>query len=290
MTALPYRRQFRAALAEPAAISPASVFDPLSARIAEVVGFRIGVLAGSMASLSGLAAPDLIITTLTEVAEQVRRIMRVSDLGLFIDADHGYGNALNVFRTIEELEHAGAAAVSIEDTLLPQPFGSEGAAEQVISAAEMVGKLRAAVAARRDPDFAVIGRTSSLRIEGIARAAERVRAYAETGIDALFAVGMQNLEQVRILREAAGGLPIIAGPSLKAQAADRQALATAGVALHLRGHQPIAAAAKALHETYAHLHAERPEKDLAGLLASSEDMDRLMQTDKFAEMQKRFLS
>src|SRR6202162_1088125 len=117
------RNKLRMLMAGSKCLSPASVFDPLSARIAEAVGFEIGMLAGSVASNTTLAAPDLIVLTLTEFADQIRRIMRVSKLSLVVDADHGYGNALNVMRTVQELEHAGVSALSIEDTLLPTPFG-----------------------------------------------------------------------------------------------------------------------------------------------------------------------
>src|SRR3990172_4021966 len=117
------RNRLRALLAGTKCLSPASVFDPLSARVAEIVGFEIGMLAGSVASNTTLAAPDIIVLTLTEFADQVRRIMRVSNLSLLVDADHGYGNALNVMRTVQELEHAGVSALSIEDTALPTPFG-----------------------------------------------------------------------------------------------------------------------------------------------------------------------
>src|SRR5215475_5015835 len=113
------RKKFRAVLAGTKCLSPASVFDPLSARIAQSVGYEIGLLAGSVASNTTLAAPDLIVITLTEVADQVRRIMRVCNLSLIVDADHGYGNALNVMRTTQELEHAGVSAFTIEDTELP---------------------------------------------------------------------------------------------------------------------------------------------------------------------------
>ena len=106
------RKRLRAVLAGSKCLSPASVFDPLSARVAEAVGYEIGMLAGSVASNTTLAAPDLIVLTLTEFADQIRRIMRVSRLSLIVDADHGYGNALNVMRTIEELEHAGVSALS----------------------------------------------------------------------------------------------------------------------------------------------------------------------------------
>src|ERR1051325_9171869 len=117
------REKLRALLAGSKCLSPASVFDPLSARIAESVGFEIGMLAGSGESNTTLAAPDLIVLTLTEFADQIRRIMRVSNLSLLVDADHGYGNALNVMRTDQEFEHAGVSALTIEDTAQPRRFG-----------------------------------------------------------------------------------------------------------------------------------------------------------------------
>src|ERR1700739_4616626 len=117
------RRRFRAILKGDRCYPPASVFDPLSARIAEDLGFEIGMFAGSTASLTVLGAPDLIVLSLSEVAGQAYRLNRAGGLPLLVDADHGYGNALNVKRTVEELETAGVAGLSIEDTLLPAPFG-----------------------------------------------------------------------------------------------------------------------------------------------------------------------
>src|ERR1700730_3409355 len=117
------RRRFRAILNGSRCVHPGSVYDPLSARIAEDLGFELGMFAGSTASLTVLGAPDLIVLTLTEFAAQCYRICRAGNLPLLVDADHGYGNALNVKRTIEELESAGVAALTIEDTLLPNAFG-----------------------------------------------------------------------------------------------------------------------------------------------------------------------
>ena len=103
------RKRLRAIFAGTQCLSPASVYDALSARVAEAVGYKIGMLAGSTSSSTTLAAPDLIVLTLTEFADQVRRIMRACDLSLIVDADHGYGNALNAMRTVQELEHAGVS-------------------------------------------------------------------------------------------------------------------------------------------------------------------------------------
>src|SRR6185312_12270852 len=117
------RQRFRAILDGGRCVHPASVFDAISARIAEDLGFEIGMFAGSVASLAVLGAPDLIVLTLTEFAGQAYRICRAGNLALLVDADHGYGNALNVMRTVEELETAGVSALSIEDTALPAGFG-----------------------------------------------------------------------------------------------------------------------------------------------------------------------
>src|SRR5260221_10698997 len=109
------RERFRSVLSGEKCIHPGSVFDPISARIAEDLGFEVGMFAGSVASLTVLGAPDLIVLTLSEFADQAHRICHTGNLPLLCDADHGYGNALNVMRTVEELETAGVAALSIED-------------------------------------------------------------------------------------------------------------------------------------------------------------------------------
>src|SRR6266851_5584192 len=156
------RERFRAILAGGRCVHPASVYDPLSTRIAEDLGFELGMLAGSIASLTVLGAPDLIVLTLTEFAQQILRISRAGNLPLLVDADHGYGNALNVKRTVEELETAGVSALTIEDTALPPSYGEAGQT-RLISVDEGVGKMRAALAGRQDPALVVAARTSVRR-------------------------------------------------------------------------------------------------------------------------------
>ena len=140
-------------------VRPGSVYDPISIRIAEDLGFEVGMFGGSVASLAVLGDPDVTLITLTELAEQMRRMSRASSLPVLIDADHGYGNALNVRRTVQELETAGAAGLTIEDTLLPQAYGAEG--PQLISIEEGVDKMKAAVDARSDPALVIMGRTGT---------------------------------------------------------------------------------------------------------------------------------
>lgn len=146
----PRRERFRAILAGDRCVHPGSVSDPISARIAEDLGFEIGMFAGSIGAMAVIGAPDLITLTLSEFAQQAYRIGRAGNLPLLVDADHGYGNALNVKRTVEELESAGVAALTIEDTDLPQPFGTVGRT-RLIPLEEGVGKMKAALAGRQDP-------------------------------------------------------------------------------------------------------------------------------------------
>ena len=120
------REKLRSILGGSSCIRPGSVYDATSIRIAEDLGFELGMFGGSVASLVVLGDPDIALITLTELAEQMRRMSPASTLPVLVDADHGYGNALNVRRTVQELESAGAAGLTIEDTLLPQAFGQAG--------------------------------------------------------------------------------------------------------------------------------------------------------------------
>jgi oxaloacetate decarboxylase len=284
ISATEQRQRLRAILAGTECRSPASVFDGLSARLARSVGYELGILAGSVASNTTLAAPDLIVLTLTEFADQIRRIQRASDLSLIVDADHGYGNALNVMRTVEECEHAGVSCLSIEDTALPTPFGSAG--ETFIPIAEGVGKMKAALAARRDPSLVIAGRTSAIRGEGIEGALARLKAYAAAGVDCVFVVGLESLEQLAAIR-AATGLPVIIG-SAPASITREQFAANGGRVL-LQGHQPTAAVVKTLTEVYTHLVNGGAPADLKSRIASAEQMDAVTRVADYKAWQKEFL-
>ena len=202
------REKFRAVLAGNACVHPGSVYDPISARIAEDLGFEVGMFAGSTASLTVLGAPDLIVLTLSEFAGQAYRIGRAGNLSLMVDADHGYGNALNARRTVEELETAGVAGLSLEDTDLPTPFGTT--APRLIPIAEGVGKMKAALAGRQDPLLCIAGRTSAPQITGVEDAIARGQAYEQAGVDALFFVGVKTRAELDAI-SAATKLPIILG-------------------------------------------------------------------------------
>jgi len=280
------RKRFRAILNGNECLSPASVYDALSARVAESVGYKLGILAGSVSSNTTLAAPDLILLTLTDFADQVRRIMRTSDLSLLVDADHGYGNALNVMRTVQELEHAGVSAMSIEDTSLPIRYGQPEGKDELISTGEMVGKLKAAVAARRDPSTVIAGRTAALKVEDTARTVERVKAYAACGVDCIFVIGVETVDQVKAIHEASK-LPVIVGSA--PASIKREDFAKAGARVLLQGHQPVAAAVKALRAVYEHLHNGGAAADLKDKIASNKEMDALVFGEDYKKYMRDFL-
>ena len=239
------RERFRAILSGDRCVHPASVYDPVSARIAEDLGFELGMLAGSIASLTVLGAPDLIVLTLTEFAQQILRISRAGNLPLLVDADHGYGNALNVKRTVEELETAGVAALTIEDTALPSSYGEVGQT-RLISVDEGVGKMRAALAGRQDPALVVAARTSAMSVVGLEETILRARAYAATGVDALFLVGVRTREQLDAVASAVN-LPLMLGNAPSA-IADIDYLSSRKVRVALQGHAPFMAAIRAVYE------------------------------------------
>src|SRR5450755_1583404 len=182
------REALRSILSAAGCARPGSVYDAASIRIAADLGFELGMFGGSVASLAVLGDPDIALITLTELSEQMRRMSRASALPVLVDADHGYGNALNVRRTVQELETAGAAGLTIEDTLLPQAFGQ--AKTQLISLEEGVGKMRAALDGRSDPSLVIMGRTGAVAITSLDDAIRRARAYEASGVDALFVTGI----------------------------------------------------------------------------------------------------
>jgi oxaloacetate decarboxylase len=279
------RKNFRAILNGDRCIHPGSVADPMTARVTQDAGFEIGIFAGSVASMAVLAAPDLIVLTLSEFADQARRISRACDLPLLVDADHGYGNALNVRRTVEELEMAGVAALSIEDTVLPNPYGSGGKAS-LISLEEGIGKMKAALDARTDPDLAIAGRTSAAGIAGVDEAIRRATAYETAGVDALFLVGVKNGEDLETIA-AELTAPIILG-SASREMMDRDWLATLGVKICLQGHKVHAAALQAFMTAQTALANGTHPDDLENV-ASGGTMKKFMRDDAYDAWTNAFL-
>jgi carboxyvinyl-carboxyphosphonate phosphorylmutase len=262
------REALRAILAGKQCLRPASVYDAISLRIAEDIGFEVGMFGGSAASLAVLGDPDIALITLTELAEQMRRMARAGTLPVLVDADHGYGNALNVRRTVQELEMAGAAGLTIEDTLLPQAHGVSK--QQLISHDEGVGKIRAALQARGDSSLVIVGRTGAASITSVDDAIVRARAYQAEGVDALMVTGVKTRAELEAI-SAATTLPIVLGGPTE-EMADWDFLAAQRVRIAVQGHAPIAAATQAIFATLQAIRDGAAPKELQGL-ASSDLMD-----------------
>jgi carboxyvinyl-carboxyphosphonate phosphorylmutase len=273
MTFRKRRDALRSILSGPSCVRPGSVYDAISIRIAEDLGFELGMFGGSVASLAVLGDP-----------EQMRRMSRASVLPVLVDADHGYGNALNVRRAVEELETAGAAGLTIEDTLLPQAYGE--ANTQLISLEEGVGKMTAALDARGDASLVIVGRTGAASITSLDDAIGRARAYEATGVDALFFTGLKTRAELEAIAKATT-LPIVLGGAPDAMS-DPAYLRDQRVRIALQGHAPFAAATHAVYETLKALREGLPPKALKGL-ASAELTGRLTREAEVKARSREFL-
>ena len=269
------RERYRAVLAGDVCVHPGSVFDPISARAAEDLGFEVGMFAGSIASGTVLGAPDYVVLTLSEFAQQIYRICRAGQLPLMVDADHGYGNALSVKRTVEELEASGVSALTIEDTVLPMQFGGGG---RFISLEEGVGKMKAALSGRTDPNLVVAGRTSSLA-EGLDECIRRVKAYEAAGVDAIFLAGASTRAEVEAVN-AELNIPLLLGGA-GGELSDKEWLGQNGVRVALQGHLPFQAAIKAVYDTLKALRDGVAPADLRDSLASGDLIAQVTRKDDY---------
>jgi carboxyvinyl-carboxyphosphonate phosphorylmutase len=279
------RTRFRALIAGNRCVHPGSVYDAISARIAEDLGFEVGIFSGSIGSMAVLGAPDIVVLTLSEFAAQANRVCRAGDLCLLVDADHGYGNALNVRRTVEELETAGVCAMSIEDTVLPRPYGPSGK-PTLIPVEEGIGKMKAALSARQDKELVIAGRTSALAITGLDDAMKRVKAYEAAGVDAIFLAGGVTVEAIEAISSEIR-IPLITGGGA-GTLADLDWMAAHKVRVALQGHAPFSAAVQAVYTTLKALRDGIKPEALTGI-APADLMRRVTRGDQYAQWTKDFL-
>ncbi|MFD7204275.1 oxaloacetate decarboxylase [Streptomyces sp. NPDC059893] len=203
------RRRLRELLAQSSPLVAPGAYDALSALLVEQAGFDAVYMTGFGTTAGLLGRPDVGLLTGSEMADNARRIVAATGLPVIADGDTGYGNALNVHRTVQVYEQAGVAAIQLEDQVTPKRCGHM-AGKEIVPVAEMVGKIHAAVDARRDPDFLVIARTDAVAVDGVDSAVERARSFAEAGADLLFVeapTSETDIEQVA--RELAGVAPLV---------------------------------------------------------------------------------
>jgi len=201
------RADFRAALATGELLRFPGAFNPLSARLIERNGFDGVYISGAVLS-ADLGLPDIGLTTLTEVAGRARQIARMSDLPAIVDADTGFGEPMNVARTVQELEDAGLSGLHIEDQVNPKRCGHLDG-KQVVDEHTALQRIRAAVDARRDPNFLIMARTDIRAVDGLHAAVDRAKALVDAGADAIFPEAMTGLDEFAAVRDAVD-VPLLA--------------------------------------------------------------------------------
>lgn len=189
-------KKLRDKLAGPEAVIAPGVYDALTALMVEQAGFDCAYVSGASISFTRIGRPDLGLTTLTEVADTVANMRERTEIPLVVDADTGFGNALNVRRSVKLLERMGASGIQLEDQTSPKRCGHL-AGKSMVSADEMVGKIKAALDARADSDTLIVARTDAIAIDGIDAAMDRAHAYVDAGADVLFVEAMRDQEQMQ---------------------------------------------------------------------------------------------
>lgn len=200
---------FKKILAKEEVLLLPGTFNALVAKLIEAKGFSAVYCTGAGITNSLLGLPDMSLITLSEITKVVGYICQAVDLPVISDADEGFGNAINVIRTVTEFEKAGAAGIHIEDQVHPKRCGHV-AGKSVIPAEEMVGKIKAAVAAKKDPDFFIIARTDAKSVEGMEGAIRRANLYRDAGADAIFPEALQTEKDFVEFAGAVPGIPLIA--------------------------------------------------------------------------------
>lgn len=278
--------KYRAILKKPTATVAANIFDPLSARIAQILGYEVLVLSGSVGKASNLASPDLVVSMFPDVQDHSRRIARNTDLPLMIDAEDGFGNAVNVWRAVRELEMAGVSGIEIEDNVVTKEFGIANPGLNPI--ATHVGKLEAAVAAKTDPSTVIIARTATWG-EDREHAVERITAYGKTGAEAFMLTGVKSKEDVAASHKAAPNIPITilgAPPEVRT---DAKFCADNNVKILMLGNPTYSVAVKAIYDTLKYL---KDGGDMAALKDKQADPKltrQIIRTDEFEAWQKKYM-
>ncbi|MBI4444868.1 MAG: isocitrate lyase/phosphoenolpyruvate mutase family protein [Acidobacteria bacterium] len=277
----------RKLLAKPGILLAPGAFCALAARMVEQAGFEAIYASGAGVANSLLGEPDIGLVTMTEMLEQVRRMVAVTTVPLIVDVDTGYGNPINVYRTVREFEAVGAAAVQIEDQLMPKRCGHfEG--KQLIPAGEMVAKLRAAQDARRNSDLVIIARTDARATLGVEAALERARLYLETGADLTFVEAPLSEEELRLVAALPG--PQVAnmvedGKTPLLTAAD---LAALGFKLVIFPNTALRAAMRAMADVLERLRTEGGSAGFLDRLVSMAERNRITGMPTIEAMQTRY--
>ena len=281
--------RLRALIARPGCIVAPGVADALAARLVALEGFEAAYMTGFGTSLTRLGAPDVGLLTATEMVDNASRIVDASGLPVIADADTGYGNPINMRRTIRDYEKAGVAGVHVEDQVWPKRCGHL-AGKRVIPAAEMVAKIRAACDARVDADFVIIARCDAIAVEGLESALERGEQYREAGADMLFIEAPVGRAEVERVAGHFKGVPLLYNMAASGKTPDLPAdeLGRLGFKLAIYPNWIILAAIPAMRAMLRELKAKGSIADIRGKVADFKEFTEIAGLPEIQELEARY--
>jgi 2-methylisocitrate lyase-like PEP mutase family enzyme len=292
-TAATPRQRLRRRLTQGPVIVAPGIYDAYGARFVEQAGFEAVYLTGNGVSASLLGRPDVGLVDLTMITSHARHVAACVDIPVICDADTGYGNAVNVRRTVEEFEAAGVAAIHLEDQASPKRCGQLPGARPVIELGEAVGKIEAAVAARRDPDFVIIARTDSAEAHGLDEAIKRGQAFHKAGADVIFLemkAGPGILAGLkRITSELDVPCLVNMGAGGKLDDLDTEGIGRLGLRIAIYPGLARSAAGFAIHEAVAALKRDGNTKAVRGRMLGLKEYNEALKLDEIEEWEKRYL-
>jgi len=284
------RARLRELLATSAPLVAPGAYDALSALLVEQAGFDVVYMTGFGTTASLIGRPDVGLLSAAEMVDNVRRIVSAVDVPVIADADTGYGNAINVVRTVQLYEQAGVAGIQLEDQVMPKKCGHMSG-KALIGTDEMVGKLQAAVAARTDPDLVIIARTDAVAVSGLDEAISRARAFAEAGADLLFVEAPTSEEDIaRVAAELSGVAPLVFNwaEGGRTPPLSLERIAELGFALVIYPIGALLAATTGIRSLLATLKAEGTPVSALPDLPSFEEFTDLIGLPEVQQLERRF--
>lgn len=282
------RVAFRALIEQRKGLLMPGAFNALSARVAADAKFQSLYLSGAGVTNMYLGLPDLAFIGLTDIADHVARVRDAVDLPLLVDADTGFGNAVNTAFTIRTLERAGADAVQLEDQVSPKRCGHFNG-KAVVETEEMLGKIRAAVDARTDPNFLIVARTDACAVHGFQAAIDRAEAFAEAGADVLFVEAVETLEEIEKLPKLLSKpllMNIVIGG--KTPALSQARLGELGYGIVLYANAGLQGAVRGMQKAFAALSADGVLNEDPEIVAPFAERQRLVDKARYDELDRRY--
>ena len=283
------RKQLRSLVEARRGIIVPGAFNALSAKVIADLGFQAIYVTGAGVTNMWFGMPDQGFMGLHEIADHTARIRDAVEVPLIVDADTGFGNALNVRHTVRVLERAGADCIQLEDQVAPKRCG-HFSGKEVISTEEAVSKIKAAVDARQDPDFLIMARTDAAATHGFEAAIERAQKFAEAGADILFVEAVTEAEQVRALPQRLAKpqlMNMVIGGRTPIFNADQ--LAELGFGIVLYANAALQGAVAGMQKTLTVLRDEKEVQESSGLVASFAERQRLVSKPEWDELEKRYI-